>query len=313
MIDKIELRLPVSTYFRNPVNGLLRRYRVARPSQHYIGVMDLRPHGFDAMLHYGKRREPHTHKLELFETGKKPYSELVGLVESIVEMDSSKFELTRIDLCADIPDVPVVWFHEHASFRYKRISRRVGKLKWDVISNTDIETITAGARPNVYRIYNKTAEELSRFRKAQRKQSRDADPLVFEQEYGHKETNMLTRIERQYGGGRLPKEVRTFGELHRAAEIDPFDAMMIDSAPVCLPRIEDEEFSEWLKGMALRHEAQARGKQEFCRWLNRHSKGNGARWMRRYAAYFPGSGERTPDKDSIRHTYQESTIRQLAA
>ena len=314
MIDKIELRLPPQTDFSPRVTAQLRKFGAARPSQHYSGVLDLRPHGFDAILHYRKRRDDHTHKLELFETGKKTHSELASLIESVAEIDSGPLELTRIDLCADIPDVPVSWFHAHARFKYKRIERRVGKLKWDVICRTEIETVTAGARPNVSRIYNKIAQELGEFRKDCKKQSRDADSLEFEQEYGHKKTDMLTRIERQYGGGRLPKSLRTFGMIGNAAEVDPFDTIELISNQVgIVPREEDYEFGEWLKGMRLHDEAKVRGMQNFRRWLNSRSKGNGSRMMKRYAAFMPSSDTYTLEKADILRIYCESTIRQLAA
>jgi len=265
------------------------------------------------MLHYGKRRGEQTHKLELFETGKKTHSDLASLIECVVEGDSERLEVMRIDLCADIPDVSVSWFHAHARFRYKHRERRIGRLTSDVICRTAIETLTAGARPNVIRIYDKINEEKSRFRKACRKQSRDADPLEFEREYGHKETDMLTRIERQYGGGRLRESLRTFGMIGNAAEIDPFETIELVSNQFRIPRVEDHEFGEWLKGMRLRDEAQARGMHNFRRWLNKYSNGDAARMMRTYAAFMPGSDTRAIERADIVRIYQESTIRQLAA
>jgi hypothetical protein len=181
------------------------------------------------MLHHRKRREDHTHKLELFEAGTKTHSELAALIEGVVDGNCDRWELTRVDLCADVPDVPVSWFHAHARIRYKQRERRVGPLTSDVICRTHIETLTLGARPNVIRIYDKISEEKSRFRKDCRRQSKDADPLDFEQEFGHKSDDILTRIERQYGGGRLPESLRTFGMIGNAVSIDPFEAIEFDS------------------------------------------------------------------------------------
>jgi len=313
VIDKIELRLPPLVDFSGTVNAQLRQFGAARPSQHYSGVLDLRPHGFDAMLHYRKRREEHTHKLELFETGQKSYSELAALIESVVDGDCDLWELTRIDLCADIHDVPVSWFHDHARIRFKQLERRVGPLTSDVICRTHIETLTLGARPNVIRIYDKISEEKSRFRKDCRRQSRDADPLDFEQEFGHRPDETLTRIERQYGGGRLPDSLRTFGLIGNAASVDPFENIELNPHNQSIPRVEDYDLGEWLKGMQLRNERQARGAHNFKRWLHKVSNGNASRWMRHYAAFMPGASAHSITKSDILRVYRESTVRQLAA
>lgn len=313
MIDKIELRLPPNVDFSERVRAELRKIGVARPAQHYLGTLDLRPHGFDAMLHYRKRRDDPSHKLEIFETGKKSHSDLAALIEGVVNVDSRILELTRIDLCADVPDVTVPWFHIHAWIRYKQRERRIGRLTTDVLCRTEIETLILGARPNVIRIYNKINEELARFRTDCRRQSLDADRLEFEQEFGHKLDDTLTRIERQYGGGKLPETLRTFGMIGNAADIDPFEMMELVSNFNAVPRVEDYEFGEWLTGMRLHDEATSRGMQNFRRWVNQQSGGNAARMMKRYAAFMPGTCGSTLTKADILRIYRESTMRQLAA
>ncbi len=265
------------------------------------------------MLHYHKRRDEHTHKLELFETGKKTHSDLAALIEGVVDGDSRRWELMRIDLCADVPDVPVPWFHAHAWIRFKQRERRHGPLTTDVICRAEMETLTLGARPNVIRIYNKINEEMARFRKDCRRQSRDADPLDFEREFGHRPDETLTRIERQYGGGRLPDTLRTFGMIGNAAEVNPFEMIELVSNHSAIPSLDNYEFGEWLKGMRLRDEAISRGMHNFRRWLNKASGGNAARMMKTYAAFMPGTGGSTLSKADILRIYRESTTRQLSA
>jgi hypothetical protein len=69
----------------------------------------------------------------------------------------------------------------------------------------------------VTRGYDKVAESKMQFRKMKRKANKDADELDFEKEFGFPEDAVLTRVERQCGGGRIPEEVSTFGQLSRAA------------------------------------------------------------------------------------------------
>lgn len=313
MIDKIELRLPPWVDFTPGVSKQLRQHGIGRPGLHYGTILDLRPIGLDAMLHNRKRRGDPTHKLEIFETGKKTYSEIASLIEEVVQYDIERLELMRIDLCADVRDVPVSWFHAHARVRYKQLERRIGKLKSDVISRSSIETVSAGRRPNMIRIYNKVAEWMMQFRKANRKQKPDADPLVFEQEYGIDSNAILTRVERQYGGGRLPREIQTFGEIARAADINPFESIELVSNAALPPRVDDRDLSDWLKGMQLRQEAISRGMHNFQRWLNKHSNGNAARMMKRYSDFMPGEESVKLKLEDLVQIYRDSTVQQLAA
>ena len=80
MIDKIECRLSMTATFRPEIQKLLRQIdcatgnRFMRSSRFYIGVGDLRPLGIDALLHYHcKQGNKGAHKLEMLDTGSKPY------------------------------------------------------------------------------------------------------------------------------------------------------------------------------------------------------------------------------------------------
>ena len=116
----------------------------------------------------------------------------------------------RIDLTADVPEIPVEWARQSIRFKFKRTEREHGEIKYGLIGRGKVETITAGSRPNVFRIYNKVAESKMQFRKMQRKQSHDSDPLDFEKEFGFRETDTVTRFERQCGGKGIPPQLGTF-------------------------------------------------------------------------------------------------------
>ena len=125
MIDKIEAMVERNSNFRKDVSELYRQVRsnpdfgAARRSKFYHAVADLRPMGFDAILHMEQKRYG-THKVELLETGKKSMAELESTLGEIVDADPSTFRLGRIDLAVDVRDVPLSWFREHAYVEYKQ-------------------------------------------------------------------------------------------------------------------------------------------------------------------------------------------------
>jgi hypothetical protein len=164
------------------------------------------------------------------------------------------------------------------------------------------------------RIYDKVAESKMQFRKMKRKVSKDADELDFEKEFGFPEDAVLTRVERQCGGGRIPEEVAAFGQLSRAAYLNPFEALEItNSGQSQLPEVNDcDSVNEWLIGMQVNRMIQEMGMQTFRRWLNRNSNGNGARLLKRIHSFLPGSGDCALTVQTIVATYRASVIKQLS-
>lgn len=321
MIDKLELRLPASTLFTKRVTALFLRdpktdALCGRPSRHYARVLDLRPVGLDSILHVScKRGSRGQHKLELLDTGKKPFSDLIRQVEAVRGGDNEQLGVMRIDFCADLRGVPVSWFHQRVRFRYKQLSTQIGPLPYQTISKAGIETLSAGRRPNLVRIYDKVAESKMQFRRMSRKASKDADPLDFEQEFGFREDDIVTRVERQCGGQRIPEQVDTLGHLPRAANFNPFEALEIESSGLSkLPVVSEcDSVTEWAAGRYFNQMIQEQGMQTFRRWLNRESKGNGARTLKRYKPFLPPAEDQVVTVRTIFETYRASLIRQLSA
>ncbi len=322
MIDKIELRLPSKVYFQRNIRTLLRNVSYAssessmRPSRDYAGVGDLRPFGIDALLHYRCKRGSHgNHKLELLETGSKPYSALCAQIEAVIDHPIDLLGMMRVDLCADLAGVPVSWFQSRLRVKYKRISRTIGPLTVDTVGNVGIETISAGKRPNMVRVYDKVAESMMQFRKMERKASKDADPLDFEREFGFGPDAVLTRVERQFGGCRIPKGIATFGDLSNAVDFNPFDVLVITGERSSrLPSVEEcESVTDYLAGLQLHQKVTTEGLQPTRRWLNVKSGGNGARLLKRLERFLPGSNADSMTAQRIFETYQESIRRQLGS
>ncbi len=320
MIDKLDLRIPQGSVLRPAVQAYTRGHpwesysaRV-RPTLHYAGKADLRAVGIDAILHVQCKRGDNHSKLELLDVGKKSYSEVVSLIESVTDANSEELGIMRIDLAADVPDVTVPWLKSHVRFKFKRTENEHGQLHYGLIGHGEIETILAGSRPNVFRIYNKTKESIFQFRRMQRRASIDAEPLEFEREFGLKETDTLTRFERQCGGNRIPCEVASFRCLPHVPDFNPFCALeIINSGQISLPSPETCEGLEYYTGLGLHHEAGRLGMQAFRKQLNRQTRGNAARTLLRYGRFFPDGAEPPIDVAEIYEIYRESTIKQLAA
>jgi hypothetical protein len=167
----------------------------------------------------------------------------------------------------------------------------------------------------VVRIYDKVAEYQAQFDKLRRKASLDADPLEFTQEFGLSPDAVLTRIERQFGGGRIPPELVSFGNLSNAPDFDPFSAIEItDGGGDRLPSVGDcASVTEYLCGLQVNEWAQRIGMQQFRAWLNRNSGRNGARFLDKYARFLPNAYGNGVTSKQLYDNYRESTIRQLAA
>ena len=325
MIDKLELRLPRVTLFRPAVREFLAESRHFKKSSRTMGsgryewVTNLRPIGIDALLHYSLKREekdPHEgeSKLELLDTGKKGFSDLVVQIDETVECTPDDLDIMRIDLCADIHQVPVQWFLGRTRVKFKRIANEIGVPKYQRIGKAGIETISAGKRPNIVRVYDKVAECKDQLRKLQRKRSRDADELTLEREFGISENAVITRVERQFGGQRIPREIDCFGRLSRLPEFNPFTNIEIrNGTGANIPTIEECGLDTWLSGDSLHRRQNEMGEQQFRRWLSKYSNGNAARYLKKYADFVQPDGDNVLTTETIFRTYRDSVMKQLAA
>ncbi len=325
MIDKLELRLPRLTLLRPAVREFILESRHFKNSSRAMGsgryewVTNLGPVGIDALLHYSLKREendPHEgeHKLELLDSGKRGYSGLVAQIEGVVEGPIDDLEFMRIDLCADMKGVPVQWFLGRLRVRFKRIAHEIGIQKYSRIGKAGIQTLSVRQRPNIVRVYDKVAECADQLRKLKRRRSRDADELTLEREFGISEEQVLTRVERQIGGQRIPREIECFGLLSQLPDFNPFTNIEIHNGTgATVPTITDCGLDKWLTGTCLRQLQKEMGHQQFVRWLSENSGRNAARYRKRYADFLQPDGDNLLTVQSIFETYRESVMKQLAA
>ena len=324
-IDKIELRLPRMTQFRAEPREYMAESRHfenstrIRKSGRYEWVTDLRPIGIDALLHYSLKRDendPHEgeHKLELLDTGLKTYSELVAQIERTIDLPIDELDVMRIDLCVDLYEIPVDFFLTNVRVKFKRAAHEIGLVKYQHIGKNGIQTILVGKRPNVVRFYDKKAELQEQLRKLNRLQSCDSDPLTLKSAFGISESATITRVERQFGGGRIPEEIDCFGKLSILPEFDPFTNIVFhEETGASTPTLGECSLDMWLAGTRLQQLQKLMGEQQFHRFLNSHSAGNAARYNKRYRDFLVPTGDAILNSQILFDKYRESVKKQLAA
>jgi hypothetical protein len=321
-LDTLHVGASQFTAFRPAIAEAMRgidwelgSHRITR-SRHYAGVLDLRPYGVDGLLHlYNRHKQPRDHKLELIDVGKKTYSQITQQIESVFDADSHKLRVMRIDLCADVFGIHVSWFQPRARVRYKRFAREIGDLKYEQMGERTIQTLVAGKRPNVFRFYDKTAECIVDFRKRSKKVSQDAEPLDFQNEYGFPPDAVLTRVERQIGGGKIPEQLSTFGSVGREApNFNPFAPLeIVGGSTQTVPTLDDCEFIEWVVGTRLNELCQEWGMQQLRSTANRKTNGNASRLLKRYERFLPQLSGTILTTEKLFEIYRESITKQFAA
>jgi hypothetical protein len=325
MMDKLELRLPRMTQFQaNPREFILASRHFEKSTRtmrsgRYEWVTDLRPTGIDGLLHYSLKRQendPHEgeHKLELLDTGFKSFASIRAQIEATIEEPIDDLEVMRIDLCSDVQNIPVDWFFDRLRVRFKRVCYEMGLLKYQRVGKAGIQTITAGKRPNLVRAYDKIAEYKDQLRKLNRRRSFDADKLTLEDVFGVSEADTITRIERQFGGGRIPSQIDCFGKLTNLPDFNPFTNVEVaNGSGAGIPTIPECGLDAWLTGTRLRELREEMGAQQFNRWLNYNANGNGARYRKKYSPFLEPEFDGHFTAKTLFEVYCSSMEKQLAA
>jgi hypothetical protein len=275
---------------------------------------DLRPFGYDVILQLGcKHGKEANHRLELIDTGELTFDEMLGTIDRIFDVHARDLEIMRLDLAVDVPAIPVRFFQEHTRIKYKRWMQNFGIIPTSVMGMRGIQTLTFGKRPNLIRIYDKVAEYREQYRKLLRRFSPGAEPPTFEQCFGiPSEGFVLTRVERQMGGARIPSQLSTVRELKNCIKIDPFDAidLIAGAEPEPDPR---NSFMELCTGLYLQHLALRDGMQTLNAFINRHSKRNRKWVIDKFAEFLPKRHELGFTRDTLLQLYRESATKQFSS
>lgn len=349
MIDKLDVRIPEFARPGSILAGPLEELKkhpvpLFRSSKYYQYVCDLRePFGLDAVVHLYLRLGRPNHKVEMIDAGEKTVQEMAQIMTQLFEVDPWSLEVMRTDLAADIEGVSVPWFKEHAYVNRKQFSSRIEKsfemeLQFVGMGSAEAQTLYAGKRPCLIRFYNKLAEwrvqwhkdviKCKRFNERmeglemseeQRYYGRRIPPTFKEycaaRSYQLHDGSVLTRIERQIGGNRVPLEYATLGSLRYAHEHQPFSGVQItctepiqsfDSPPVGVP------IRDWFAAIGFEMVKERLGSAQLAHSLVlKHGNGNGKRILESLAESAPT--KRQPlSMEEIQESFVRSTLLQTS-
>lgn len=336
MIDKLDVRIPKDAFmtpeFRQTYLETKENPKYWHRAEHYSSVADLRPFGYEAILHVGLRHRRSgpkggCHKLELIDAGQRTAKELLAEIERIFETPiryrkstdsemqpkgTEQLQLMRIDLAADVDAVPVNWFRAHMRVAWKRRLAEIGQYM--VITQGEGETLYYGKRPNCLRVYNKTAELRVQHKRLTRSVSPDAEIPDFEQLYGTSADHVLTRVERQIGGGKLPERISTLSQLKNLPEFDPFSRVEILSSPLQPVAAITTDCELALAGERFRQMVAERGLQRAQQEIRLRFPHNPSRTLKRLAPFAVSLDNETGiTKEKLLELYRESVTAQLVA
>jgi hypothetical protein len=270
--------------------------------QGYELMVDLEPYGLPAMLHYGSRWTQQ-HKLQVKAVGEKGFTEIIDIIGSVFDGDPSEAVIMRLDAKVDT-DYPVQYFKEHARIPYKRNKGEFSCLKHKESNLKSVETLEIGKRPNLSRFYDKLAEQRHDYRVyCNRMKKYGKEPEAFESRYGHPESGpILTRVERQFGGGRVPELVGTIGKLIANAEqFNPFEGIEFLKAVKMAAISESVSLRQRIVGEFLHEKNQEWGRQILESWVRKHAGSNATRFLKAFNGYMSVSPLEPPDLNGLFH------------
>jgi len=282
-----------------------RHYRQCQGGR-YDAAIDLRGHGFSSLLFLNSKPRG-SDKLALIGVGAMSYERIKSEVGALFGTDIQALEIMRIDLAVDLFGYSVKWFKDNVCASRRSSRGEVGRLYRHTVRR-GVETLYIGAWPNQFRIYDKIAQLEAEARRAKWQQQ-----TVGTQRHAHGELLRqgvpLTRVERQYGGGKIPEQLATLGNLaEKAPTMNPFEPLEFLSGPTCLSIPADLGASQFLKCFGMYMHKQLHGYQATLAELNKRSKGKGKRLVRNIEALGGAQHTQPPDLLSL---YRETLACQL--
>jgi hypothetical protein len=311
-VDKLEFRLPKGTNMTRPVTDFLRRLGSPRKymtvDPYYEQRIGLRACGSNSILHLHNRFNGN-HKLELVGVGQMNFAEILQQIKVVCECDPVELGIMRIDCAADVVDFSVHWFRTHARVRQKRHYSEFGQFRAEY---GKVETLYFGKRPNCIRIYDKIEELRTRYQREIRRYGDRSTPC-FEKTYGYPEAGVsLTRVERQYGAGRVPAEIRTLASLRRNGKsFNPFQPIEFLPFPISDELVFGLKGNSFLRTYAVSKLIEDFGYAGAKKILDEKTSRNARRVLGAISSHFESNDQKqAPD---LCETFRKSLERQLSA
>lgn len=306
---------------------------IFRPSKYYDMQGDFREYDLPVMLHYGcKMTKTRDHKVEILGTGDRPYSEIKQILGRMFQGDPEELELLRVDLTADIADVPVRWFKEKTYVAGKQTTREIGTvapIPYMAIRQGKAETLYAGVKPNQMRIYDKVGEQLMQYKRYVRQQVKEAKmrmmddyvveiPLIptFKERHGFTEDEVVTRVERQVHGRDLEKlRLTNLRSLTVADALEPFKALrFFTEDPDDNLSLPQWGWRDWHAGMNMRRMSEGMGMGDFRKMMQAELGTNFYREWSKFAPFLRGKSRVIGITSAkLQNEYMRSTILQMSA
>lgn len=349
MIDKVDLRIPEFASPGPMLEGPFEQLKKApsplfRPSRFYQYVCDLRePFGVDAVVHLYLRFGRPNHKVEIIDAGEKTIREMADIVTQLFAVDPWPLQLMRADLAADLDGVSVPWLQRHAFVSRKQFSSRIEKsfeeeLQFIGMGTAMAQTLYAGKRPNLIRIYNKLAEwriqlrrleiQYKRFNERMNGMEMTEEQVYYgrriaptfvdyckDRGYQLQPDSVLTRVERQIGGSRFPPELATLNDLRYAHDFYPFAGVHIvggesplnfDSPPA------GTSMRDWFAAIGYETLKERLGSEQLARsFVLKCGNGNGKRILESLDKCRPAKGHAVTVED-IQESFRKSTVLQTS-
>jgi len=322
-IDKLDIRIRAGTRFVKMLErelltsslthphgssryfGAVSTPNSMRPKKHYFYACDLRIYGVNAILYFRNRRSGE-HKLEIISTGTMAFSQILSEIGNVFEVNPLKLEIMRIDLAVDMPHYSVEWFRHNVRVAQKRYT---SEFDLAVSERKQCETLYFGQRPNLLRIYDKTAERRVRYKQLVRKWKSDNPVPSFQERYGHPDDAIITRVERQYGGGRVPKAIGTMGQLQtNGVNLNPYECLQFLPIAVSDESINQLSGDAYIKGQGLLRLLEREGYHGAKRLLYLKTCRNTHRVLERLWSAMPSNDVSEPD---LFFNYQRAIKEQL--
>jgi hypothetical protein len=232
------------------------------------------------------------------------------IIAAVFDVDPYEMQNMRLDFAADMIGIPVTHLYGSLRVKFKRSTDAIGESYYETVGSQQLQYFRYGKSPNCLRAYDKPAECMARYRNILKRSNPDAEPPTFEEVFGFPSDAIRARIERQSGGGRIPEQLSTFGNLYSAEDFNPFANIEIVPNSFPFPVAKLEGVANSLKLVGIHSFVERYGFQQARAELNVDR--NAKRLFDDYQAYIEKSKPSAElTVESIVSSYRRSVARQI--
>jgi hypothetical protein len=335
LFDTLHLEIPRGSVYQNPYLRVLeamspetKAKAIRGPGREYSHTVNL-DYLLDipALLHVTNLRAragKDCSKLEFFRASTLGVQQMAGYVKEIYKTNVDECAIMRVDTTGDLDGAYVPWCRENVRVNGKQCYQEEtpGAPGVRSFGRNPAETIYWGRGSRQFIVYDKTGERRYSLMKERAKLTREEREAVsledaFQAKYGLSIFAPVTRFERRMGGREIAKafKIERFGEIQKAAFIDPFDRMMFPEN-----YLEDWDECELIDGWDVAMVDYLNRYREkhgltFMRYRAARMLGSRAtayRWLKKFSPYLMPTGT-GPTRKEVTNAYLQSTLKQLAA